>query len=582
MWEITGGQEPEPPTECWETATYNETTCEWVITGEQPLEPDTECWETATFNNVTCSWEIFGEQPAEPDTECWETATFNDITCSWDVTGEQEPEPETECGEVAIFNETTCVWEITGGQEPAPEITCPPDVTVDCTADTSPASTGIATVSGGQAVTVDYTDGPPTGDGCVDTFTRTWTATDVCGNTSTCDQLITITDLTAPELVMPAESSIEITCIAVDYAMLLDYVDGNLSPTQNDVYTSFLLGIFIQNGLIPIGATDDCSAANFYETGIEVSMEVDCPAKATIQCLFVAEDACGNLSEPAFTELVVVDNTTPHVFCPADVFVTCGSDTSPETTGFSTATDNCKEVMEVTYEDHFVSATCPSSFVRIWTAVDDCGNVATCEQLITTVEEGDCVTTPNGLVAEATGSNSIDFSWNPVPNSVACRVFGRRLGVNENRILGTVQGNEPSELSFTSNLLFDELTIEWRVLCACDLSPLITTPYSPWTAFIFSNDEDKDNNSASSEKEQLNGKLHPNPTRSLVFITSEFEEGETLTVMELSGKVVGQYSVPEASGMFEIDLAKLEGGVYFIQHSGLDGRSQTFKVVKTN
>ena len=67
-----------------------------------------------------------------------------------------------------------------------------------------------------------------------------------------------------------------------------------------------------------------------------------------------------------------------------------------------------------------------------------------------------------------------------------------------------------------------------------------------------------------------------------MFINSEFEEGDILTVMDLSGKVVGQYNVPVASGLFEINLAELESGVYFVQHSGLNGRSQTFKVVKNN
>ncbi|PKG50450.1 MopE-related protein, partial [Olleya sp. 1-3] len=50
--------------------------------------------------------------PAEPTTECYETATFNNTTCTWDVTGTQPTEPEIECNETAIFNEITCAWEI--------------------------------------------------------------------------------------------------------------------------------------------------------------------------------------------------------------------------------------------------------------------------------------------------------------------------------------------------------------------------------------------------------------------------------------------------------------------------------------
>ncbi|MEZ4913196.1 MAG: hypothetical protein R2798_03975 [Chitinophagales bacterium] len=28
---------------------------------------------------------------------CWETATFNNTTCVWDVTGVQDPMPSVEC-----------------------------------------------------------------------------------------------------------------------------------------------------------------------------------------------------------------------------------------------------------------------------------------------------------------------------------------------------------------------------------------------------------------------------------------------------------------------------------------------------
>uniref|UniRef100_UPI00261D9914 T9SS type A sorting domain-containing protein n=1 Tax=uncultured Psychroserpens sp. TaxID=255436 RepID=UPI00261D9914 len=106
-------QPAEPATECYETATFNNTTCAWEITGTQPAEPATECYETATFNNTTCAWEITGTQPAEPATECYETATFNNTTCVWEITGTQPAEPATECYETATFNNTTCAWEVT-------------------------------------------------------------------------------------------------------------------------------------------------------------------------------------------------------------------------------------------------------------------------------------------------------------------------------------------------------------------------------------------------------------------------------------------------------------------------------------
>src|SRR5690606_8205302 len=56
-------------------------------------EPVVACYETATFNEVTCEWDVTGEQPEEPVVACYETATFNEITCEWDVTGDQYTGP---------------------------------------------------------------------------------------------------------------------------------------------------------------------------------------------------------------------------------------------------------------------------------------------------------------------------------------------------------------------------------------------------------------------------------------------------------------------------------------------------------
>ncbi|MCH2214252.1 MAG: T9SS type A sorting domain-containing protein, partial [Flavobacteriales bacterium] len=253
----------------------------------------------------------------------------------------------------------------------------------------------------------------------------------------------------------------------------------------------------------------------------------------------------------------------------------------PDETGYATATDNCVGDVAIEFEDLYVSDFCPTSFIRLWTATDECGNIATCEQLITTVEEGDCVSTPTGLEAQSVGTNTIEFSWNAVPNSVACRVFGRPAGSNANITLGTAVGTEPSNLTFSAPNLSDGLSIEWRVICACELSPLMTTPYSAWVPFTFTTDDNK-NFSGVVEGEVLNGEIYPNPTSSTVFINSVFNEDETLTVMDLSGKVVAQYNVTVGSGIFEINLEELESGVYFIQHLGLNGQSQTFKVVKNN
>ena len=45
------------------------------------------CYETASFNETTCQWDVTGNQPAAPTgLGCYETAVFNTTTCIWDVT----------------------------------------------------------------------------------------------------------------------------------------------------------------------------------------------------------------------------------------------------------------------------------------------------------------------------------------------------------------------------------------------------------------------------------------------------------------------------------------------------------------
>jgi gliding motility-associated-like protein len=123
-WDITGTQDPMPTgLACWETATFNTTTCVWDVTGTQdPMPTGLACWETATFNTTTCVWDVTGTQdPMPTGLACWETATFNTTTCVWDVTGTQDPMPTgLACWETATFNTTTCVWDVTGTQDPMP------------------------------------------------------------------------------------------------------------------------------------------------------------------------------------------------------------------------------------------------------------------------------------------------------------------------------------------------------------------------------------------------------------------------------------------------------------------------------
>jgi hypothetical protein len=120
-WVVTGTQPAMPTLACYETASFNNSTCQWVVTGTQPAIPTLACYETASFNTTSCSWVVSGTQPAMPTLACYQTASFNTTSCQWVVTGTQ-PDPPTglACYETATFNNTTCVWDVAGSATTPP------------------------------------------------------------------------------------------------------------------------------------------------------------------------------------------------------------------------------------------------------------------------------------------------------------------------------------------------------------------------------------------------------------------------------------------------------------------------------
>ncbi|NDA99261.1 MAG: hypothetical protein EBY31_08685, partial [Flavobacteriia bacterium] len=89
----------QPILACYETATFNTTSCSWDVTGTQASAPTgLACYQTAVFNNTTCVWDVSGTQAAQPSLACYQTATFNTISCVWDVSGTQTSNTTTVTG----------------------------------------------------------------------------------------------------------------------------------------------------------------------------------------------------------------------------------------------------------------------------------------------------------------------------------------------------------------------------------------------------------------------------------------------------------------------------------------------------
>lgn len=93
------------------------------------------------------------------------------------------------CGNTRSYPQTIMVKDETG-----PDITCPPAANISCGGDFSPSATGEPYVldACNSSISVIYSD-VVTGSDCNwdCTIVRTWTASDACDNTTTCEQVIT-------------------------------------------------------------------------------------------------------------------------------------------------------------------------------------------------------------------------------------------------------------------------------------------------------------------------------------------------------------------------------------------------------
>lgn len=163
------------------------------------------------------------------------------------------------------------------------------------------------------------------------TITRTWKATDVCGNEQTAVQTITVVDTTPPTIVCPTDLTVscasEVPAAAVDTA-----------------------GFQGQGGTV----SDNCAGAVTVTHVGDVIGGQTCPNRYTITRTYKAVDACNNEQTCAQT-ITVNDTTPPQITCPANKTIQCDESLDPNVNGalgVATATDNCPDAAPaIAYSD---------------------------------------------------------------------------------------------------------------------------------------------------------------------------------------------------------------------------------------
>jgi len=187
-------------------------------------------------------------------------------------------------------------------------------------------------------------------NGCDQTLTRTWTATDQCGFSTTASQTINISDKSAPIFITPKPADVTVNCDAIPAAITLDAIDscyGTMSVT-------------------PV------------ETRQAIAGE--CASNYQLLRTWTATDPCGNTA--TLVQTITVKELTPPVFttaAPADITVDCGN-VPPAVT--LTATEYCTgTIITATSSDQrqdIGGNNCNYRIIRTWIATDDCGNSSTC------------------------------------------------------------------------------------------------------------------------------------------------------------------------------------------------------------
>lgn len=257
----------------------------------------------------------------------------------------------------ACGNTSTLLQTVTIVDDEGPELIGVPDDVCDIVPEI-PTVTAIDACTGAEAeVSFEETteEGP-----CGQIIRRTWSATDVCGNTSTHTQSIYFNDTEPPvisfkdpALKRSAEGRLRLACI--------DY------PEYSTELPTF-------GGADALELYDECTGDVDVSLDIELLSMGDCAVDGYLSrhlYTWTATDPCGNSSQLSL-EITFIDNYAPILIgVPGDIKLNC-EDKIPHVPTV-TAIDDCSEPA-VSMEETVEYFNGGYYILRTWTSEDACGN----------------------------------------------------------------------------------------------------------------------------------------------------------------------------------------------------------------
>ncbi|MBK8556472.1 MAG: hypothetical protein IPL65_12230 [Lewinellaceae bacterium] len=278
------------------------------------------------------------------------------------------------------------------------------------------------------------------------TLTRIFTASDVCGNTSTATQQVQVQDNVGPVLTG-----------FLDTMLACEVTPITPAPTASDNCSGILVPPFTIDTVITAGA---------------------CPDAYTMTLTWQATDVCGNTG--TFSQNVIVQDTMRPTLqgIPADITVECNMIPGAPALASISGSDNCDEDVTVVMNEYEIRDPNLSNcahwtnyiVVREWTASDNCGNSRTYTQQIhvedTTPPE---IVLPNAVMLPSSpglcGANVVP----PAPLSVFddCTAQAANIMLSDTAALQTAGGGQ------SSTLPVDTIFFSWAAPNMPPLTPAI-------------------------------------------------------------------------------------------------------------
>lgn len=263
-------------------------------------------------------------------------------------------------------------------------IECPPEISLACNETLPPPNPSLVTILNdcsdiGNVTIVHLSDVSNNASGCnadLKTITRTYRASDVCGNTKNCTQIFTFTtDLDSPNINTSLSNQIGLSCgttVPPPYTNINDFnaAGGNV--------------------------TDNCSNINIESVDIDNGNNGCNGNIKIITRTYTFTDDCGNTNSFDQTFSYELDEQVPTINCPADITgLACDANIPPAYKNIEQfianggeVADNCSSntEMSISYTD-VDSGVNPCNnpsrtITRTYTLTDACGNQNQCSQEI--------------------------------------------------------------------------------------------------------------------------------------------------------------------------------------------------------